>query len=409
MPDAAFTPDEEALLAETVDIDVDTRRRILLLHRSLDRSDHYTLLGVDRAADKKAIKRAYYDLAAKLHPDRYFRKNLGPFKSRMEAVFGRLSLAHETLTSAEKRAEYDAYLEEQRRSRGIEELLADALAEVKRAEETAEREARAAASSPSQPNMQAVTAPAAAPQPPKPSAVEVSAAARRDALARRLLGGARAGSSPSAPSMPAAAKPSAPAAPPVPTTAGAMEALRNRYELRKSQARDAQARKYVAAGEAALASNDPVSAANAFRVAASLAPNDEALQKRADDAQIAADRILADTYAKQAHYEEKNGQWTEAARSWMRVVKGRPQDAHANERAANAMVKAGGDLHEASRLAQQACALKPENHHYRVTLANVYLAAGLTLNARRELETAAQRAPHDDTIQAMLKRVAKSA
>jgi hypothetical protein len=44
-----------------------------------------------------------------------------------------------------------------------------------------------------------------------------------------------------------------------------------------------------------------------------------------------------------------------------------------------------------------------------VTLANVYVAAGLGLNARRELETAAQLAPHDGNIQALLKRVGKSA
>lgn len=424
MPDSPLTPEEESILAETVDIDVDTRRRILLLYRSLERADHYQLLGISRTADKKAIKRAYYDLAAKLHPDRYFRKNLGSFKTLMETVFSRLSLAHETLTNQEKRAEYDAYVEEQRRSRGIEELLADALAEVRRVEESVEREARAAAAAASQPSMQAVTAPGASPGAPPPGApppppaapkgptVDVSAAARRDALARRLLGGARPGSSPSSPSVSPVGKPSAPAAPaapPMPTTAGAMEALRNRYELRKSQARDAQVRKYVTAAEEAQARNDLVSAANAFRVAASLAPKDEKLQQRAEDAQTAADTLLADTYAKQAHYEEKNGQWTEAARSWQRVVKGRPKDAHAHERAANAMVKAGGDLHEASRLAQQACAMKPDNHHYRVTLANVYLAAGLALNARRELETAAQRAPHDGTIQEMLKRVAKSA
>jgi hypothetical protein len=421
MPDPALTPEEESLLAEPVDIDVDTRRRILLLNHALERSTHYQLLGVDRTADKKAIKRAYYDLAAKLHPDRYFRKNLGSFKPLMEAVFGRLSLAHDTLANQEKRAEYDGYLEEQRRSRGIEELLADALAEVKRAEENVEREARAAASSGSQPSMQAVQAPAPAPadgpapapppQAPKGPTVDVPAAARREALARRLLGGARTGSSPSSPNVPPVAKPSAaPAAgPPVPTTADAMEALRHRYEMRKSQARDTQVKKYVTAAEEALKRNDPVSAANAFRVAASLAPNDAELLKRADDTQTAADTVLADTYAKQAHYEEKTGQWPEASRSWQRVCKGRPNDAHAHDRAANAIVKAGGDLHEASRLAQHAVTLKPENHHYRVTLANVYLAAGLALNARRELETAAQRAPHDDTIQAMLKRVAKSA
>jgi curved DNA-binding protein CbpA len=387
-----LTPEDEAIMAEEVDIDVDLRRWILKLYHSLERSDHYQLLGVDRASDKKTIKRAYFDLAAKLHPDKYFRKRLGTFKHRMEAVFGRITLAQETLTNADRRAEYDEYVEERLRTRGMEDLLAAAMAEAKRAEETAEREAQAA-SSPSQPEMKPVQVPTA------PS-VDVSAAARRDALARRLLGG-RPGSSPSRPSMPAVQRP--------PTTAEAMDALRRRYEDRKAQARAAQARKYVAAGEEALAKNDPVSAANNFRVASTLLPEDEQLQKRATETQERADVILADTYAKQAVYEEKTGQWDEAARSWQRVCRGRPKDAKVCERAANAIVKAGGDLHEAARLAKQACAIAPDTVSFRVTLAGVYLAAGLALNARRELETAAQRAPHDDTIQAMLKRVGKPA
>jgi predicted Zn-dependent protease len=91
------------------------------------------------------------------------------------------------------------------------------------------------------------------------------------------------------------------------------------------------------------------------------------------------------------------------------VCRARGNDANAHERAANAIVKAGGDLHEAARLAQQACALDAESAPFRVTLASVYLAAGLSRNARRELETAAQLAPHDDNIQAMLKSVGKSA
>ncbi|MDP9035671.1 MAG: hypothetical protein M3O50_12775 [Myxococcota bacterium] len=85
----------------------------------------------------------------------------------------------------------------------------------------------------------------------------------------------------------------------------------------------------------------------------------------------------------------------------------RPNDAHPHERAAHAILKTNGDLHEASRLAQHACKLEPKNARYRVTLANVYLAAGLSLNARRELEAAAQLSPHDDTITSMLGRLAK--
>ena len=170
-----------------------------------------------------------------------------------------------------------------------------------------------------------------------------------------------------------------------------------------------QARKYLANAEAALAAGDPVAAANAFRVAHSLSPEDAALAAKAADAQAKADAVLCETYTRQARYEEKSGQWADAARSWSRVARTRPDDAVAHERAANALVKADGDLHEGSRMAQRATALDPKNPQFRVTLANVYLAAGLALNARRELETAAQLAPHDGTIQAMLKRVGKSA
>ena len=47
------------------------------VHREIQQLDHYALLGVDPKADKKAIKRAYYELAAVFHPDQYFRKTPG--------------------------------------------------------------------------------------------------------------------------------------------------------------------------------------------------------------------------------------------------------------------------------------------------------------------------------------------
>jgi curved DNA-binding protein CbpA len=432
------TPEDEAALAEEVDLDEEMRVSVLTLTRKLDVLDHYALLGVDHGVDRKAVKRAYFDLAARYHPDKYFRKKLGSYKPRMEAIFGRITLAHDTLTSPEKREEYDVYLDEQRRSRSIEDLMADALSEVERARETVEREASrgtAPAGSPgvaptgtSSPAPAMSGAPAAsvasvAPAtsvapgaissaPPDGPAVSgsgsvsgsrpIDPAIRREALARKLLGGR----SPSSGTTPAA-RPITPAPPAPPTTADAMEALRRRYEERKSQAQAAQAKKYVALADTASAAGDVVTAANNFRVALTLTPDDTDLSRRAAEVQTRADGILAETYERQGTYEERNGQWPEAARSWSRVTKVRPADASAHVRAAEAIVKAGGDLREASRLAQRACALEAESAPFRVTLANVYLAAGMALNARRELETAAQLAPHDDTIRSMLKRVAK--
>jgi curved DNA-binding protein CbpA len=397
-----------------VDLDLEVRRRILEMHRALEHMDHYALLGVDPSADKKALKRAYFELAAKFHPDRYFRKRLGSFMLRMELVFGRLTLAYDTLSNQQRRAEYDSYLEEQRRARGIEQLLAEAIAEAKREEESIEREVRA--HSPLSPPSSSVppsalvsldTVPVearASPRPPPNPATpapapHVDVAARRDALARRLLGGR----SPLSSTSPPPRMSPTPAAPP--TVADAMGSLRRRYEAHLARAKAAQARKYVGLGESALARGDAVAAANAFRIALSLSPADGELERTANETQAKADALLSEAYARQAAYEEKTGQWVEAARSWTRVCKALPNDSDAHEHAANAMVRAGGDLHEAGRLAERACALQPRNSRYRVALANVYLAANLALNARRELETAAQLAPHDDTIQATIKRL----
>ncbi|HEV3190190.1 MAG TPA: DnaJ domain-containing protein, partial [Polyangiaceae bacterium] len=392
---AGANESDAAALAEEVDLEPELQRQILALQRGLERLDHYALLGVERTADKKVIKRAYYDLAAKLHPDRHFRKKLGSFKFRMEAVFSRLTFAHDTLANPQKRAEYNAYLEENDRLRGIEQVLAGAAAEVRRAEDNIERQARA--------QEQRLAAPAPGPRMPPPAPPtspppNVDAAARREAFAKRLLG--------IRPSAPSSMPPPKVSIPPTPMTAtDAMDALRRRYEERVSRAKASEARKYSLKAEEALASGKLVEAASSFRVASGLAPTDEALKRKSAEIQVKADTILSETYARQAAYEEKNGQWPEAARSWARTCQLRPNDAHSHDRAAAAIVKAGGDMHRAVHLAQRACELEPELPRMRVTLGNAYLAAGLGLNAKREFEVAAKLAPDDGTIKSLLKRV----
>jgi hypothetical protein len=86
------------------------QKRILELYEKLNRIDHYRLLGVAATDDVKAIKRAYFGLAKHYHPDRWFRKNLGALKPKVEAVFAAITAAQNTLSDAKKRAEYDAFL-----------------------------------------------------------------------------------------------------------------------------------------------------------------------------------------------------------------------------------------------------------------------------------------------------------
>lgn len=93
---------------EEVDIDEERRNWILDVHGRLDRLSHYDLLGVRRDADGKEVKRAYFKLAAMVHPDRFFKKRLGSYKPKMEAIFARVTVAYDTLRDATARARYDA-------------------------------------------------------------------------------------------------------------------------------------------------------------------------------------------------------------------------------------------------------------------------------------------------------------
>ncbi|CAC5406587.1 DNAJA3 [Mytilus coruscus] len=79
------------------------------LHRKIHRSspnnkkDYYELLGVPKNADAKAIKKAYYELAKKHHPD-VSKNDPGSAKK-----FQEVSEAYEVLSDSTKRREYDTF------------------------------------------------------------------------------------------------------------------------------------------------------------------------------------------------------------------------------------------------------------------------------------------------------------
>ena len=65
--------------------------------------DYYEVLGIEKGADKDAIKKAYRKLAVKYHPDR------NPGDKEAEARFKEATEAYEVLSDDEKRPIYDQY------------------------------------------------------------------------------------------------------------------------------------------------------------------------------------------------------------------------------------------------------------------------------------------------------------
>jgi curved DNA-binding protein CbpA len=96
----------DAALSEEVELEPARKQEILALERELDRHDHFSVLGLTPGASAAEAKAAYYELSRRFHPDRYYGKNLGSFRGRIERIFRRISEAQGVLTQADKRAAY---------------------------------------------------------------------------------------------------------------------------------------------------------------------------------------------------------------------------------------------------------------------------------------------------------------
>lgn len=368
-----------------VDLSLERRQRIDELYPVLDLMNHYEVLGLEVSADVKVVRARYFELSKVFHPDTAFRRNLGGYKAKMEAIFARLTEAYEVLGKKKSRAEYDAYLELQGDFRAVEAVLRETpLPPV-----------------PSFPP-DALSAPSSSPPSSKaPSSQPAGRTAMsdegrrqaRELLERRLAGARTLG----------AQRLSSPRPPP----RGKEEIVRDlAYTLKNAasltggldtvQRHALEARRKEQAGDCA-------GAARELRFAMALAPDRTELKTDYERVSAALARELADKYEQAAVYEERHKKWAAAAASWCKVVEGRPDDAEAAAHAAVALVEASGDLHRAQKLAQQATELRPDWLFARIALSRVFLAAGLHLNARRELQRAATLDPTDQTVKDLLR------
>jgi curved DNA-binding protein CbpA len=92
--EAATGPDPQDEIAELI-----ARAKIV---------DHYEVIGVGRSVSAAEIKRAYYALARRFHPDRFRRVADASTLSQVEGAFARIAQAYETLSDARSRATYDS-------------------------------------------------------------------------------------------------------------------------------------------------------------------------------------------------------------------------------------------------------------------------------------------------------------
>lgn len=78
-----------------------------LVEPTLARKSYYELLNLPRDAPLPAVRKAYYAVAAQLHPDRYAGMTDAEAREKLETIYARVAEAYRVLANPDLRARYD--------------------------------------------------------------------------------------------------------------------------------------------------------------------------------------------------------------------------------------------------------------------------------------------------------------
>jgi serine/threonine protein kinase/curved DNA-binding protein CbpA len=85
-------------------------------HASLETADFYQLLEVSPGASDEEIKKGYYAMAKKYHPDRHHSPHLREVQGLLEELFAKVTVAYQELSDPASRRRYDGARQQKARS-----------------------------------------------------------------------------------------------------------------------------------------------------------------------------------------------------------------------------------------------------------------------------------------------------
>ena len=290
---------------------------------------YYELLGVSPSVDARAVQAAYYDLSRIWHPDRFFRRELGNQRERLETVFACITRAYKTLTDEASRARYHREMEE----KGIKF-------------ETAPSAATASTTSvpPGGPRPTQPPPPRAAPPP-----VEHVATLSRAA--------------------PAGAPPPR-AAPPRPTSRLPDNKLVQQIREQVREQRE-KARRYYQTGKEDYDAGRFLKAATGFKPALELDPKNEALQAIYEEARVKGQAQQVEIYLAKAKTATDSRQEAVAISFLKQAIPYDPADPSAFFRVGMWALNKENDQRTALQLLRRAVEKAPLNADYRVALGDL--------------------------------------
>jgi tetratricopeptide (TPR) repeat protein len=107
-PDAASV--EAARMNVRVDLSDEFQAEIREFARVLPGLDYFQILGIARGAAPEEVRDAFFERSKTFHPDRYFKKELGPYAALLTEVYKRIVAAHDVLRDVKLSASYQKTL-----------------------------------------------------------------------------------------------------------------------------------------------------------------------------------------------------------------------------------------------------------------------------------------------------------
>lgn len=84
--------------------------KVFEFHNNLENFNYYQILDVIESASKEDIKKSYFRLARKFHPDFFGRELPSESTQKIDEVFDQITKAYQTLNDEKKKSEYDKKL-----------------------------------------------------------------------------------------------------------------------------------------------------------------------------------------------------------------------------------------------------------------------------------------------------------
>jgi curved DNA-binding protein CbpA len=317
-----------------IDLDPAFRAEVRDLARKLPGLSYYEVLELPRAADAAAVRDAFFQKSKRFHPDRYFRRNLGPYLDLLTEIYKRVVAAHDVLRDADQRASYDLGL----------------------GPEPAAAEPPTVTRTPTTPTPPTPTRTPTAPTPPTPAKPPPSLRSRPGLRSRdRLLGG---------------------------------------LEAQIAQARAKAERRFEEA-QVQRAKGSWSEAAKLLRMAMAFAPREERYRKAFEDLAPEANAEQARALRARAELLLSQQQTAEALELFLECSEREPTDGPLADRVARLICESGGDLERGLELSRRALSLDEDSLEFRRTLARLLKARGDKKGARREYQRIWKQDPLD--------------